>query len=85
MIQPPTAESIGARIHGPIEQAALLRRLGIEQRAANLKKVAPPDKAAAIDAALTRLMAGGPTGMGTMFKAIGLSAPQLATLPGFDG
>jgi len=30
-------------------------------------------------------MAGGPTGMGTMFKAIGLSAPQLATLPGFDG
>ncbi len=79
------AESIGARIHGPIEQAALLRRLGIEQRAANLKKVAPPDKAAAIDAALVRLMAGGPTGMGTMFKAIGLSAPQLATLPGFDG
>jgi len=29
-------------------------------------------------------MARGPTGMGAMFKAIGLSAPQLATLPGFD-
>lgn len=78
------AESIGARVHGPVEQAALLRRLGIEQRATNLKKVAPADKAAAIDLALGRLTAGGPTGMGTMFKALGLSAPEIAALPGFD-
>jgi len=78
------AESIGARVHGPVDQATLLRRLGIEQRALNLKKVAPPEKAAAIDVALGRLMAGGPTGMGTMFKAIGLSAPDVATLPGFE-
>jgi SAM-dependent MidA family methyltransferase len=78
------AESIGARVHGPIDQATLLRRLGIEQRAVNLKKVAPPDKAAAVDVALGRLTAGGSTGMGTMFKAIGLSAPDMATLPGFD-
>jgi SAM-dependent MidA family methyltransferase len=63
---------------------ALLRRLGIEQRAGNLKKVAPSDKAAAVDLALARLTAGGKTGMGSMFKAIGLSAPQLAALPGFD-
>ena len=78
------AESIGARVHGPIEQAMLLRRLGIEQRAFNLKRVAPPDKAQAVDVALARLTAGGVTGMGTMFKAIGLSAPQIATLPGFE-
>jgi SAM-dependent MidA family methyltransferase len=78
------AESIGARVHGPIDQATLLRRLGIEQRAANLKRVAPPDKAAAVDIALSRLTAGGQIGMGNMFKAIGLSAPTIANLPGFE-
>jgi SAM-dependent MidA family methyltransferase len=78
-----SAESIGCRVHGPVDQATLLRRLGIEQRAANLKKVAPPDKAAAVDVALARLTAGGATGMGNLFKAIGLSAPALLTLPGF--
>ena len=78
------AESIGARIHGPIEQAMLLRRLGIEQRATNLKKVAPPDKAQAVDIALGRLTAGGSVGMGNMFKAIGLSTPRIASLPGFE-
>jgi SAM-dependent MidA family methyltransferase len=78
-----TAESIGARVHGPVDQATLLRRLGIEQRAANLRKVAPADKAAAVDVALARLTAGGATGMGNLFKAIGLSAPALMTLPGF--
>ncbi len=78
------AESIGARAHGPVEQATLLGRLGIEQRAINLKKVAPPEKAAGIDVALARLTAGGPTGMGTMFKALGVSTPDIAALPGFD-
>ncbi len=78
-----TAESIGCRVHGPIDQAALLRRLGIEQRATNLKKVAPADKAATIDMALSRLTAGGATGMGNLFKAIGLSPRTMLTLPGF--
>jgi NADH dehydrogenase [ubiquinone] 1 alpha subcomplex assembly factor 7 len=78
------AESIGCRVHGPVDQATFLRRLGIEQRAINLKKVAPPDKAAAVDAALARLTAGGATGMGNLFKAIGLSAPDIGTLPGFE-
>ena len=35
------AESIGARIHGPIAQRDCLRRLGIDQRAAALKTHAP--------------------------------------------
>jgi len=78
------AESLGARVHGPISQATLLRRLGIEQRATNLKRVAPPDKAEAIDLALARLTAGGQVGMGNMFKAIGLSAPAIKMVPGFD-
>jgi SAM-dependent MidA family methyltransferase len=79
-----TAEGLGARVHGPLDQATFLRRLGIEQRAINLKRVAPPDKASAIDVALGRLTAGGPTGMGSMFKVMGLSAPEIATLPGFE-
>jgi SAM-dependent MidA family methyltransferase len=79
------AETMGARVHGPIDQATFLRRLGIEQRAVNLKAVAPPDKAKSVDLALARLTAGGPAGMGTMFKVVGLSAPEIRTLPGFEG
>ena len=78
------AESIGCGVHGPVDQATFLRRLGIEQRASNLKKVAPPDKVQAIDMALGRLTAGGATGMGTLFKALGFSAPAIGTLPGFE-
>ena len=78
------AESIGARIHGPIEQAALLRRLGIEQRAAALKAAAPPDYAATIDAARGRLTSEDRTGMGRLFKAIAVANPKLDILPGFE-
>ena len=35
------AESIGARVHGPVPQRDFLRRLGIEQRAAALKARVP--------------------------------------------
>ncbi len=78
------ADSIGARVHGPLDQATFLRRLGIEQRATNLKAVAPPDKARAIDIALGRLTAGGAAGMGALFKVLALSAPGITTLPGFE-
>jgi SAM-dependent MidA family methyltransferase len=54
-----SAETIGARVHGPIRQRDLLLRLGIEQRAAALKSAVSQDKAAAIDIALSRLIAGG--------------------------
>ncbi len=77
------AEAAGARAHGPIEQGVFLRRLGIDVRAARLKTAAPA-QAPAIDAALARLTAPGRTGMGTLFKALALSAPQLGPLPGFD-
>jgi SAM-dependent MidA family methyltransferase len=77
------AERHGARVHGPVEQAVLLRRLGIETRAAALKS-AVPDRGADIDAALARLTAGGPIGMGALFKAIGLSDPRLGPLPGLE-
>jgi SAM-dependent MidA family methyltransferase len=78
------ARSAGARIHGPIEQGMLLKRLGIEARAAALQANAAEDKRAGIQAALERLTGDGPTGMGSLFKAIGLSAPPIEQLPGFE-
>jgi len=78
------AESMGARIHGPIRQRDLFLRLGITQRAAALKANSPPDKAAEIDIALARLIAEGARGMGELFKAIAIAAPKLGALPGFE-
>jgi NADH dehydrogenase [ubiquinone] 1 alpha subcomplex assembly factor 7 len=77
------AESMGARSHGPIRQRDLFLRLGIEQRAAALKASAP-QKAADIEIALSRLLAGGARGMGELFKAIAIAAPELGPLPGFE-
>jgi NADH dehydrogenase [ubiquinone] 1 alpha subcomplex assembly factor 7 len=78
------AESMGTRIHGPIRQRDLFLRLGIVQRATALKAKAPPSKAAEIDVALARLIAEGARGMGELFKAIGIAAPRLGPLPGFE-
>ncbi len=78
------AESMGARVHGPIEQGKLLRNLGIEKRAATLRAAAPPNKAAEIDSAVKRLLGEGPTEMGKLFKAIGIASPAVGKLPGFE-
>ncbi len=77
------ARAVGARIHGPIEQGALLKRLGIETRAIALQAVAPEDKRAGIAQALVRLVGTGQAGMGTLFKAMAISAPRSGDLPGF--
>jgi NADH dehydrogenase [ubiquinone] 1 alpha subcomplex assembly factor 7 len=76
--------SFGALVHGPMDQGSFLRALGIEKRAANLKLNASPEAAAAINISLERLTAPNATGMGAMFKVLGLSHPSLATLPGFE-
>jgi NADH dehydrogenase [ubiquinone] 1 alpha subcomplex assembly factor 7 len=60
-----------ASSYGPLPQATLLRRLGIEARAAALRARASPDAAAAIDAALHRLLA--PGEMGRLFKALAIT------------
>jgi len=70
--------------HGPIDQRDLFLRLGIEQRAAALKASATGEQAADIEAALSRLLARGARGMGELFKAIAIAAPQLGALPGFE-
>jgi SAM-dependent MidA family methyltransferase len=78
------AESIGARIHGPIEQGEFLRRLGIERRAASLKASVAPSKAGDIDAAVQRLTGSGAARMGGLFKVMAIADPKLGTLPGFE-
>jgi len=77
------AESMGARVHGPIDQASFLRNLGIEQRATALKAVVSRDKGADIDVAVRRLVNTDQAAMGRLFKAIAFSDPRLETLPAF--
>ena len=78
------AESMGARTHGPVDQARLLRNLGIDKRAAALKAYASPEKAAEIDTACQRLLGENRTGMGKLFKAIAITHPDIKTVPGFE-
>ena len=78
------AESMGARVSGPIEQGTFLRHLGIEQRAATLKSLALPEKRAEIESAVKRLLGEGRTEMGKLFKVLGIAQPSLGKLPGFE-
>jgi NADH dehydrogenase [ubiquinone] 1 alpha subcomplex assembly factor 7 len=78
------AESMGARVHGPIEQARFLRNLGIDKRAQALTAYAPPEKVETIKGAIARLLGEGRTDMGKMFKAIAIADPKLGALPGFE-
>jgi len=78
------ADSMGARIHGPVDQSRLLRNLGIDKRAAALKAYASPEKAAEVDGACQRLLGENRTGMGKLFKAIAITHPDMKTVPGFE-
>jgi NADH dehydrogenase [ubiquinone] 1 alpha subcomplex assembly factor 7 len=78
------ADSFGASVQGPVEQGEFLHRLGIDARARALQALVTPEKATEIDAALARLTGGGTTGMGSLFKVIGICDPALGVLPGFE-
>jgi SAM-dependent MidA family methyltransferase len=78
------AESMGARVQGPIEQAQFLRALGIDKRAAALSAYAPPAKTEEINGAVKRLMGEGRTEMGRLFKVLAIADPKLGPLPGFE-
>ena len=77
------SEDLGARVHGPVPQGDFLKRLGIENRAVGLMAKATNEVSQDIAAALKRLVSGGRGGMGQMFKVLGVSEPDLATLAGF--
>jgi SAM-dependent MidA family methyltransferase len=78
------AEDMGAAVHGPVSQAEFLKRLGIETRAARLMAKASPEVAEDITVALKRLIGGGRGGMGSMFKVLAISDPNLPRLTGFS-
>ena len=75
------AVEAGAAGYGPVAPGDFLRRLGIETRAAALRRAAP-GHAAAVDAACRRLIA--PAEMGTLFKALTITIPGLTVPAGFE-
>ncbi len=81
------ARAAGAEVHGPKGQGAWLKALGLDARAQALKHQATPPQAEAIDAAVDRLTEPGTPdrpGMGTLFKVMVFTAPDLPVPPGFD-
>ncbi|MCC5981704.1 MAG: SAM-dependent methyltransferase [Oceanicaulis sp.] len=79
------ALAAGLAVHGPLEQGAFLKSLGIERRAASLS-AARPDQRAIIARQLHRLC--DESEMGALFKVIAISAPGLPAPPGlhpFEG
>jgi NADH dehydrogenase [ubiquinone] 1 alpha subcomplex assembly factor 7 len=77
------AEDLSVRVHGPVPQGDFLKRLGIETRAVTLMAKASHEVSEDISGALKRLVGGGRGGMGSMFKVLALSEPNLTTLAGF--
>jgi NADH dehydrogenase [ubiquinone] 1 alpha subcomplex assembly factor 7 len=77
------AAAVGTRTHGPVEQGVWLKRIGIETRARALAAGLAEDKRPRIAADLTRLVGTGATDMGSLFKAMAISAPHITHLPGF--
>src|SRR5450755_1031324 len=78
------AEGLGARVHGPVPQGEFLKRLGVETRAVTLMAKAGHEVSEDISGALKRLIGGGRGGMGSMFKVLAVSEPNLTSLAGFE-
>jgi NADH dehydrogenase [ubiquinone] 1 alpha subcomplex assembly factor 7 len=78
------AEAVGARAHGPVTQGDFLQRLGIETRALTLMQKASHEVSEDISNGLKRLIGGGRTGMGSLFKVLGISDPDIPVLAGLS-
>ncbi|ACA17695.1 protein of unknown function DUF185 [Methylobacterium sp. 4-46] len=75
------AREAGAALHGPVPQRDFLLALGLAQRAERLAARATPDQARAVAEAAARLTDPAPTGMGRLFKVLGVSDAGMAGLP----
>ncbi|MGY2047458.1 class I SAM-dependent methyltransferase [Methylobacterium sp. JK268] len=75
------AAEAGATVHGPIPQRDFLLSLGLAQRAERLAGRASAERAQAVAAGAARLIEDAPTGMGRLFKVLGVSGPGLPDLP----
>ncbi|USG62363.1 SAM-dependent methyltransferase [Sneathiella marina] len=69
-------------IHGPTSQGRFLERLGIEARAALLKRSATEEQRKTITSSLRRLTSAAE--MGTLFKVLAISSGLTAPPEGFD-
>jgi len=78
------AEDVGARVHGPVTQGDFLKRLGIETRAVALMAKTTPEISADISGALKRLIDSGRGGMGSMFKVLAITEPNLISVAGIS-
>ena len=78
------AEDLGARVHGPVTQGEFLKRLGIETRATTLQAKTTPEVSDDIAGALKRLTDSGHGGMGSMFKVLAITEPQLTSVAGLS-
>ncbi len=74
--------AVGVQAHGPVTQASFLCRLGIEARAAALRRSATPEQAADIGSALQRLL--NPQQMGQLFKVMAFSPLGSPPPAGFE-
>ena len=78
------AEAVGAHVHGPVTQSDFLRRLGIETRALTLMQRASHEVSEDVAKGLQRLIGGGRGGMGSLFKVLALSDPDIPVLAGIS-
>ena len=76
------AGAAGAKPYGPVPQGLFLNRIGIAARAAMLLRTATPKQVHDIAAASARLI--DEAQMGTLFKALALTARDAPAPPGFD-
>ena len=74
------AAAEGANVRGPVEQGLLLTALGIDARLTALSRTAP-DRGEALLAGRNRLVQ--PDQMGTLFKAVAITAPGWPVPGGF--
>ena len=70
-----------AKVSPTVTQGSFLRRLGIELRAERLA-AAHPEKAEDLLSGCHRLI--NPGGMGSLFKVLAVSSPDLSGLAGFE-
>ncbi|HEY0328664.1 MAG TPA: SAM-dependent methyltransferase [Rhodopseudomonas sp.] len=78
------AQDMGARVHGPVTQGEFLKRLGVENRAVALMGKASLEISEDVASALKRLVEGGRGGMGSMFKVMAVSEPDLEQIAGLS-
>ena len=76
------ARDAGATVWGPLTQAALLQRLGIDERAATLAAAIGTERAGEISTQHRRLTA--VDAMGHLFKALAITHPAQPAPPSFE-